>query len=91
MEKPTKAQFEQWVNDETTCYIRNLLATQAQNEATLNYSLSDQMVNQEGEYSLERLGLDAAVKMSVVKGICYFTDTDVLRASIFEEDSDEGI
>jgi hypothetical protein len=92
LEKPTKTQFEQWVNDSTTCYIRNLLAEQAQNEASLNFSLSDQMVNDEGEYSLERLGLDAAVKMAVVKGICYFTDTNSLRDALdFEEGEDERI
>ena len=69
-----------------------MLAEQAQKEASLNFSLSDQMVNDEGDYSLERLGLDAAVKMSVVKGICYFTDTDALRIALdYEEDSNEGI
>jgi len=74
----SRKDFQQWMSLETTSEIRNLLVSEAQHYATLNYSLADETAN-EGELpSLEKLGLDSAMRMSVVKGIELFTNTDNL-------------
>ena len=71
--------------------IRNKLAEQANQYSTLNYSMADKAVNvsHEGTYNLEALGLDSAIRMSVVKGIELFTNFDELEDLMdFEEDEE---
>ena len=76
---------------ETTNEIRNILVEEAQHYATLNYSLADKAANNsQGDYDLQALGLDSAMRMSVVKGIELFTDTDRLAGLLgFDEEDEE--
>lgn len=79
----SKEQFQQWSNDETTCYIRNLLVKEAQKHTNLTDSPAEKAVYGSLVYSLEDMGLHSAMSMATVRGIELFTDTDTLSEFIF--------
>ena len=74
----SREQVQQWMNDETTCFIRNKLAEKAKEVSNLNYTLADNIASGNSDYSLEQIGLDSVIRMSTVQGIEAFTDANNL-------------
>jgi hypothetical protein len=84
MEHLTLADFEQWVNSPMTCMVRDYLLKE---RASMN-SLDDSRLLEGNAYgqdltALEALGLESAMRLSVVKGIDLITNFDDLQSALF--------
>lgn len=67
------------------CLVRNKLVEQANQYSTLDSSLAEKSVFTGDIESLQKLGLDSAIRMATVRGIELFTDSDALCNELFEE------
>jgi hypothetical protein len=85
IEQPTADEYKSWVNDKVTCWVRNVLIQERQNLSSLDNSKADFTVNGNDDYDLQKIGLDSAMRMAVVKGIDLFTDYDQFYAEHFPE------
>lgn len=85
MDQPTQADFEQWANSPITALVvRHLLEEQADYEhidTTLALKAGS-MDDSSLALTLERIGLDSAMRASVTEGIRMFTDFDRLLADM---------
>ena len=72
-DQPTADEYKSWVNDKVTCYVRNTLIQERQNLVSLDNSKADFTANGNDDYDLQKIGLDSAMRMAVVKGIDLFT------------------
>ena len=92
MEHMTPADFEQWANLPMTMKVRDHMLNQHAEMRDLTESaMIEQTVYAKGLTPLEALGLEAVMKMSVVRGIELFTDYESLSNSLFSGDeSDEA-
>jgi len=67
------------------CLVRNKLVEQASQYSTLDSSLAEQAVFRGDIESLQKIGLDSAIRMATVRGIELFTDVDALADELFQE------
>ena len=91
MDQLTLSDFEQWVNDPMTIKVRDYLLSE---RASMN-SLDDSNILEANIYgeelsALERLGLESAMRLSVIKGIDLFTNWDDLSIKVFDTDGDDS-
>lgn len=77
-------EFHDWANHPVTCRVRNHLISELRETDTVSGSgiLKNNAYGQ-GLNPLEALGVESAMRLSVVKGIEAFTDFDSLPESVF--------
>ena len=85
IEQPTADEYKTWVNDKVTCYVRNKLIEQRKFHSSLDNSLADFTAHGNSDYDLQKIGLNAAMSMAIVKGIDLFTDHDQFYAEHYPE------
>ena len=86
----SKEEFAQWVNDPTTCYIRNKLIEQRDQYVCLDDSPAEDIVNvHKPNMTMEDVGLACAIRMAVAKGVELFTNTNELEEHIFGDDYED--
>lgn len=85
----TKEDFEQWANSPVTHKVRNYLIEQRNDFASLDNTFADTAAMDSPDFNLETLGLNAACRMSVVRGIDMFTNIDDLYREFFPESAEK--
>lgn len=86
MENITRHDFEQWANSPMTMMVRDYMLKQHQSMNRMTDSaMLEKTVHTQGLSPLEALGLESAMKLSVIKGIELFTDFNALEGELFEE------
>ena len=85
MQNITRHDFEQWANSPMTMKVRDYMLKEHEAMGKLTDSLMlENTVYAEGLSPLEALGLESAMKLSVIKGIELFTNFDALVGELFE-------
>ena len=90
VEQPTPDEYMSWVNNPVTCWVRNVLVQERNNQVSLDNSKADFTANGNDDYDLQKIGLDSAMRMAVVKGIDLFTNTDEFYAEHFPESEEKS-
>lgn len=67
------------------CLVRNHLVKQVVEFNKLDDSLAENAANNGGLESLQKLGLDSALRSATARGISLFTDTQALCDELFQE------
>ncbi len=67
------------------CLVLSKLTEQANEYNKLDSSLADKAVFRGDIESLQKIGLDSAIRMATVRGIELFTDVDALADELFQE------
>ena len=67
------------------CLVLSKLTEQADKYSKLDSSLAEQAVFRGDIESLQKIGLDSAIRMATVRGIELFTDVDALVDELFQE------
>ncbi len=67
------------------CLVLSKLTEQASKYNKLDSSLAEQAVFRGDVESLQKIGLDSAIRMATVRGIELFTDVDALVDELFQE------
>ena len=67
------------------CLVLSKLTEQADKYNKLDSSLAEQAVFRGDIESLQKIGLDSAIRMATVRGIELFTDVDALVDELFQE------
>ena len=67
------------------CLVLSKLTEQADKYSKLDSSLAEQAVFRGDIESLQKIGLDSAIRMATVRGIELFTDVDALADELFQE------
>ena len=67
------------------CLVLSKLTDQADKYSKLDFSLAEQAVFRGDIESLQKIGLDSAIRMATVRGIELFTDVDALADELFQE------
>ena len=84
-ENLTIAEFQDWISSPIGCKVRNYLVQQYNEYTNLDETLAEQVANLGDMESLEKLGLDSAIRMATARGIGLFTDTNALSSELFPE------
>jgi len=86
--KISEADFKQWKNDKVTSVILSYLIKERENYEKVDFSLAEMA----GSYSsdsislnLERIGLDSAMRASIVQGIDIVLNIEALEEELREE------
>lgn len=76
--------FTQWANSPVTIFVRNHLLKEREEMNHLDGSaMMQKTVYSNNLTGLEQLGLESAMRLSVVKGLEAFTDFDELSNQLF--------
>ena len=84
-ENVTIADFQEWINSPVGCLVLSKLTEQANEYNKLDSSLAEQAVFRGDVESLQKIGLDSAIRMATVRGIELFTNIDALADELFQE------
>ena len=89
MENLTKADFTDWSRLPMTVKVRNHLLKERESMNSIDGSgLIEKNTYAEGLSSLEALGLESAMRASVIRGLDVFTNFDELSEDMFEGGAD---
>ena len=81
----TIADFQDWINSPVGSLVRNHLVNQVIEFNKLDDSLAEKAANTGDIESLQKLGLDSAMRAATARGISLFTDIDRLVDELFQE------